>query len=212
MHAPIRVVKNRVQIVATLCCSLLGCAGESSPQPNADKQRDGRATDTRLDVSAPPAPSSAAGSEERVPGATATLESRSGSSAGGQLALTQEEAGVRIRGAVNGLKGGANHGFHVHETGDCSAPDARSAGQHFNPMNQPHGHPSGARRHAGDLFNLSADASGIATVDLVATDLTIAPGERSVVGRALVVHAAEDDYSSQPAGDSGEPIACGVVE
>ena len=122
--------------------------------------------------------------------------------------------GVRITIEVSGLKPNSQHGLHVHEKGDCSAPDATSAGPHFSLQGQEHGPHEGDKFHAGDLGNLEADAQGKATKTLVvpANKLTLASGPASVVGRAVVVHGGADDLKSQPAGNSGPRIACGVVD
>ena len=122
--------------------------------------------------------------------------------------------GVRVAIEVSGLKPNSLHGLHVHEKGDCSAPDATSAGPHFSLQGQEHGPHEGDKFHAGDLGNLEADAQGKATKTLVvpASKLTLAAGPASVVGRAVVVHGGPDDLKSQPAGNSGPRIACGVVD
>ena len=99
----------------------------------------------------------------------------------------------------------------MHEKGDCSAPDFTSAGGHFNPGGKPHAHQRQAERHAGDLENLRADAEGNATYAFETKLLTVGPGPTSVVGRAVVIHANPDDYTSQPAGNSGPRIAGGLI-
>lgn len=147
--------------------------------------------------------------------ATADLEPTRGSEARGEATFTDVGAGgMRIVLDVTGLASGSRHGLHIHEKGDCSAPDASSAGPHFSLKGQSHGDHSGSAHHAGDLGNLQADADGRARVSLTvpSTKLTVGSGPLSVVGRAIVVHAKADDLSSQPAGDSGARIACGVIE
>ncbi len=140
------------------------------------------------------------------------LESRSGSSVTGQLQLRETTAGLRITGEVRGLKPDSEHGFHIHDKGDCSAADALSAGGHFNPGSTPHGRSgSGAAHHAGDMPNLRADARGVARVDQTVAGVTLAGGSSSAAGRSLVVHRDADDYASQPAGNSGPRVACGVI-
>ena len=99
----------------------------------------------------------------------------------------------------------------MHEKGDCSAPDAMSAGGHFNPGGKPHAHHTKSDRHAGDMPNVKADASGNAKVVYETDLLSTGSGPNSVVGKAVVVHRDPDDYTSQPAGNSGPRIACGVV-
>lgn len=154
-------------------------------------------------------PTSAADSSDR---AHAVLAPASGSDVSGTLSFVGTGEGVRITGRIAGLEPGSTHGFHIHENGNCSAPDASSAGGHFNPMHQPHGHPGEGSRHAGDLPNQQANAEGVATVGVLAPDIELGTGGSSdIVGRAIVVHAKPDDYTSQPSGDSGARIACGVI-
>lgn len=144
--------------------------------------------------------------------AKATLEPTQGNRARGELLLSPDNYGLRITGEITGLKANAEHGFHVHERGDCSAPDANSAGEHFNPAGQPHGRPNGQPHHAGDMMNLVADAQGNAQVDIRLEHATLGDGgDNDIMNRALVVHADPDDYTSQPAGNSGARIACGVI-
>lgn len=141
-----------------------------------------------------------------------TLAPTEGNSASGHLMLSATDAGVRISGAISGVEADGTHAFHIHETGDCSAPDATSAGPHFNPHAQPHGHPGEGEHHVGDMLNLVADADGVLQVDRVATGATLGDGGATdVLGRAIILHAAADDYQSQPAGDAGARIACGVI-
>ncbi len=147
-----------------------------------------------------------------APSARATLEPRSGSAASGEVKFTQVDGKLRLAGEIRGLRPNSNHGFHVHENGDCSAADATSAGGHFNPAGVPHGQMGAGAHHAGDLPNLVADARGVARVDLEVSGLSLSAGDRtSVLNRALVVHRDPDDYRSQPAGNSGARIACGVI-
>lgn len=143
--------------------------------------------------------------------ATATMEARSNSTVAGTVQLREGGAGVLAKVKLSGLAPNSEHGFHVHDKGDCSAPDASSAGPHFNPSGTPHGLPGSGSNHAGDLTNLRADAKGNVNAEVELRGLTIAPGPMSVVGHAIVVHRDPDDYKSQPAGNSGPRIACGVV-
>jgi Cu-Zn family superoxide dismutase len=99
----------------------------------------------------------------------------------------------------------------VHEKGDCSAPDASSAGGHFNPLNAAHGRAGFGPHHLGDLSAVVADSQGRVTVEIPLTELTVAPGPSSIVGHSLVVHRDRDDYVTAPAGNAGPRIACGVV-
>jgi Cu-Zn family superoxide dismutase len=145
------------------------------------------------------------------PRGTALLEARSGSTVAGKIALHDTPAGLSLKGEVRGLAPGSVHGFHVHEKGDCSAPDATSAGGHFNPAGAAHGSVASAVHHAGDMPNIQADSRGVATVDVTIAGDTLAGGAQSVAGRSLVVHRDADDYTSQPAGNAGPRVACGVI-
>ena len=142
-------------------------------------------------------------------GPQARLEPRSGSSVGGTVSIEESHDALMIRANVSGLKPNAEHGMHIHEKGDCSATDAASAGGHFNPEGKAHGH-RGRAHHAGDLPNLRADANGNARYEAWVTGLRL-HGPHGVVGRAIVVHRDPDDYRSQPAGNSGPRIACGMI-
>lgn len=146
------------------------------------------------------------------PTAVATLKPTAGNSASGVVRFTQHRDKVRVSGEITGLEPNTQHGFHVHEKGDCSAPDATSAGGHFNPLNKQHGHLVPGGRHAGDMPNLRADANGRATFSIDLSGMSVTSGETSVIGRSVVIHAKPDDYRSQPAGDSGARVACGVIE
>jgi Cu-Zn family superoxide dismutase len=118
---------------------------------------------------------------------------------------------LKVHAVIKNLPPDSEHGFHVHEKGDCSSPDATSAGGHFNPLGVPHGAPS-ETHHGGDMPILKANASGVADAEFVLDAVTIDQGVSSLVGRAVIVHAATDDYKTQPTGNSGARLACGVVE
>lgn len=140
------------------------------------------------------------------------LKATQGNRAAGTLELSPDNHGLRIAGTITGLKADAEHGFHVHENGDCSAADASSAGAHFNPGNVAHGNPTGEAHHAGDMANIKADAKGAASVDMHIKGLTLGDGGASdVLNKALIVHADPDDYTTDPAGNAGARIACGVI-
>ena len=141
--------------------------------------------------------------------AVAKLDSKSGSKVTGTVTFAKMADEVQVVADVQGLTPG-KHGFHIHEKGDCSAPDASSAGGHFNPMHQHHGGPTSAEHHVGDLGNIEADASGKAHLDWKGKmNLT---GTDSVVGKSVVVHDKEDDLKTDPAGNAGPRVACGVIE
>lgn len=134
-----------------------------------------------------------------------------GQTTGGLIKLTRSGEGVRIEGTVTGLEPGA-HGFHIHEKGDCSAPDATSAGAHFEPADDPHGAPEDPpdQHHLGDFGNITAGENGEAEVNLTDPELQMS-GPDSIIGRAIIVHAGQDDLESQPSGDAGARIGCGVI-
>jgi Cu-Zn family superoxide dismutase len=128
----------------------------------------------------------------------------------GALQFTQAGNAVSVSGTITGLKPNAAHAFHVHEKGDCSAPDLSSAGSHFNPTGEQHGAHDAAHHHAGDLPQLMADASGAAQVSFTSTSLTLT-GPNSIIGRAVIVHRDPDDVNAQPVGNAGPRLACGVI-
>ena len=141
--------------------------------------------------------------------AITVLHPTEGSTVKGTVTFTKVDDGIKIVADVEGLAPG-KHGFHIHKYGDCSDPDAASAGGHFNPDNKKHGAPTDEERHVGDLGNLEADENGVAHYER--TDTVIAFfGPHSVIGRAIIVHAGEDDFTSQPTGNAGTRLACGVI-
>jgi len=144
--------------------------------------------------------------------AVANLASASGSLVSGKVTVMPMADGVHLTGTVGGLPANSTHGFHIHEKGDCSAADASSAGPHFNPAAAPHGKAESGAHHAGDMDNVVANAEGIVNLDVHVSGVTLGGGAASdIAGRALVVHAAPDDYTSQPAGNAGARVACGVI-
>ena len=142
--------------------------------------------------------------------ATVKLAPTANQTARGEVTFTAESGGVHVVGTFSGLVYG-EHGFHVHEKGDCSAPDGTSAGGHFNPATKPHGARDAAARHAGDLGNLKADPYGLARVDFVDSTLSLS-GADSIVGRAVIIHEKADDFTTQPTDNAGARQACGVIE
>ena len=132
----------------------------------------------------------------------------------GELRFEVDNGGVRITGSFTGLKPGSTHAFHIHEFGNCTAADASSAGGHFNPAAAAHGNrEAGGEHHAGDIPNQVAGADGVAAVDQRLDGLQIGGGgEMDIIGRGVIVHADADDYTTQPTGNAGGRIACGVIE
>ncbi len=142
--------------------------------------------------------------------AVAEMKATAGNKVVGKVTFAQLSGNqVKVTADLTGLKPG-KHGFHVHEKGDCSAPDATSAGGHFNPTKKDHGEPS-AMHHMGDLGNIEASQDGTVhyetTVDFIEME-----GPNSVIGKAVIVHADPDDLKTQPTGNSGARQACGVIE
>ena len=141
--------------------------------------------------------------------AIAVLHPTKDSKVEGIVTFTKSGDSVKIVADVTGLTPG-KHGFHIHEFGDCSSPDGKAAGGHFNPANAPHAGHDAAQRHAGDLGNLEADSNGTAHLTLTDSMMTMS-GEKSIIGRGVIVHEKEDDLKSQPVGNAGGRLACGVI-
>lgn len=147
----------------------------------------------------------------RVTRAVAILAPASGSRVTGTATFTERGDVTEIVIEARNLSAGP-HGVHVHERGDCSAPDASSAGDHFNPGGGAHGAPGEAHHHGGDLGNLEVGSDGVGALRLETDALTVARGAAAVLGRAVVIHAGPDDLVSQPGGNAGARTACGRIE
>ena len=145
------------------------------------------------------------------PTATAALAPTTGNTASGTVRFVQSGDKVQVSGEIRGLKPGAEHGFHVHEKGDCSSGDGMSAAGHFNPAGAPHGRHGAGTHHAGDLVSLRADGSGVARFSFESTAIRVGSGANDVVGRGLIVHRDPDDYTTQPTGNAGPRLACAVI-
>ncbi|MBL4634834.1 MAG: superoxide dismutase family protein [Kofleriaceae bacterium] len=146
--------------------------------------------------------------------ASATIESKSGSKVTGSISFTMKGDKVWVEAKLTGLTPG-EHGFHVHEKGDCSSPDGKSAGGHFNPSSVDHGGPDMEMHHAGDLGNIVANAEGVAEmkVELPTSFLSLdAKADNNIIDRAVVVHGGTDDLKSQPSGAAGPRVGCGVIK
>jgi Cu-Zn family superoxide dismutase len=145
------------------------------------------------------------------PRATAQLQSTTGNTTRGTVSFVQAGSKVQVSGEVRGLKPGAEHGFHVHEKGDCSSGDGMSAGGHFNPTGSPHGSHGMGAHHTGDLPSLKADAGGVAKFSFDSSTITVGSGNTDIVGKGLIVHRDPDDYKTQPTGNAGPRLACAVI-
>jgi superoxide dismutase, Cu-Zn family len=144
--------------------------------------------------------------------ARADLDARSGSRVAGHVDFAERADKVLVTVKVSGLAPNSRHGFHIHEKGDCSAADASTAGGHFNPDQNPHGHPEQAKRHAGAMINLVTDSKGESTASFEVDMIRLDDGKYGILNRALIIHANPDDYVSQPVGNAGGRIACGVIK
>ncbi|MEQ9378623.1 MAG: superoxide dismutase family protein [Imperialibacter sp.] len=141
--------------------------------------------------------------------AVGELSPTEGNQVKGTVTFTETADGVKVVADLTGLEPG-KHGFHIHEFGDCSAPDGTSAGGHFNPDNAPHASLTDANRHAGDMGNIVADASGNAHIEFTDKMLMLS-GEKSIVDKGLIVHKNMDDLKTQPTGNAGPREACGTI-
>lgn len=143
--------------------------------------------------------------------AIAQLEPASGSEVSGEVRFYPDGDNVIVSVNAEGLETGM-HGFHIHETGDCSALDASSAGEHFAPQGHPHGSPTmEEQHHVGDMGNIRADGNGVAMTQMSLDTLSL-DNPNSIVGKAVIIHAQADDLQTQPSGDSGDRVACGVIQ
>ena len=152
--------------------------------------------------------------DARNPGgmAKATLAATKDSTVKGTVSFLQRGDQVVVSANIQGLKPNGEHGFHVHEKGDCSSGDGMSAGGHYNPAGKPHGdHRAGGERHAGDLPNLKADANGNAVANFVVSGISVGGANADIVGKGLIVHRDPDDYKTQPTGNAGPRMACAVI-
>ncbi len=143
-----------------------------------------------------------------------TLEPKSDSDLSGTATFTQSNGQVHLKATINGLSEG-EHAIHIHETGDCSSADGKSAGGHWNPTNEPHGKwGSSDGYHKGDIGNFTVDANGIGQVDFSTDEWCIGCNDpqKDIVGKALIIHDGVDDFTSQPSGAAGTRVGCGVIE
>ena len=163
-------------------------------------------------ASAPPAPPPPPANQSTAQEGQANLAAASGSLVSGRVTIRPMTDGVHLTGTVGGLLPNSVHAIHVHEKGDCTAADASSAGGHFNPTGQMHGRANTATHHAGDMDNIAANPQGQVNLDIHLAGATLGGGAANdIAGRALVVHAAADDYTSQPAGNAGARVACAPI-
>ena len=211
-------MKRLATLVASFSVfAMLGCGGGSSGA-TPEAQAPGAAPPATGETPAPPAATEGGGGEKAAEGPAkagggleVTIESRSGSQLTGTATFAEEGDGVkvsvRIGNAPPGLKG-----LHIHEKGDCSAQDASSAGDHFNPGGHPHARPPDEPRHLGDLGNIGVSPEGVGQLEIVVKGANLKPGDpNSFLDRSIVVHGKKDD-GGQPTGNSGPRIGCGVIK
>ena len=191
--------KSTKLAAAGLCLALMGVGCQSNKQPAA-AQKDQE-----------PAPMKAAEMGPDVKEAIAVIHGTKGNEKVHGTVKFSEAAGkgVSVVAHLEGLSPNGTHGFHIHEFGDCSAPDGSSAGGHYNPSSGQHG-PPGEKSHVGDMGNLKANGQGVAHLEMSIPHATIS-GKNGIIGRGVIVHAKADDLKTQPTGDAGGRIGCGVI-
>lgn len=200
-------------LTLTLALGLSACGSPGADRGRADTQARTDRAETEVEVIPPDeeqAGNTAGG--EATSSVVVSMEPTEGSDARGTVRFVQQEENVLVRVDLTGFEPGTVHGFHVHEVGDCSAPDASSAGDHYNPLGVPHGLPNGGPRHAGDMGNIEADEAGEVHTERSFDTFSLGRADPpSILGRSVIVHAEPDD-GSQPTGAAGARLACGVIE
>jgi Cu-Zn family superoxide dismutase len=188
--------------LAALSLPLLPSGGEAAAQQSRGNMRgmEMKGMDMK---SMPPQPAAA------ITRAICVIHPLGESKVAGKVTFVKQTDGVAIHAEITGLTPG-EHGFHIHEWGDCSSADGMSTGGHYNPTKAPHAGHDAAQRHIGDFGNIAADATGKATLNRVDRHLVL-EGPNSIIGRAIVVHANRDDLTTQPSGNAGGRVACGVI-
>jgi superoxide dismutase, Cu-Zn family len=141
------------------------------------------------------------------------LDPTRGNNVSGSLQFLQHGDLVRVTGQLSGLSPNTEHGFHIHDKGDCSSGDGMSAAGHFNPERKPHGAHGQGEHHAGDIPSLKADAYGVAKVNFESSTISLRDDKSTnIIGHGVIVHKDADDYTTQPTGNSGARLACGVIK
>ncbi len=200
------MIKTRLALLTPALLVLAACGANDTAADTASNPA--VEADHAADTATPPAAPMTAASAT----ATVTLQPTAGNQTAGTLTFATVDGRVQATGSVTGLEGGGEHGFHVHEKGDCSAPDGTSAGGHFNPASTDHGRVGQGVHHAGDSDNITVGADGVAQVRTWLDGVTIGDGAATdIVGKGVIVHAKADDYTTQPTGDAGDRLACGVI-
>ncbi|AHY60830.1 superoxide dismutase family protein [Stenotrophomonas rhizophila] len=198
---------------AIAALGLTACNKPADTTPEATPAAEATAAQPTAE-STPDAPPAMTSEAHANHGAAAELAPTKDSTVKGNVTFSVVDGKVHVKGEVSGLKPNTEHGFHIHEKGDCSAPDGASAGGHFNPGKEDHGSVAATPHHGGDMPNIKADAQGNAVVDAdVSTNVNIGKGDDfDIIGRGLIVHADADDYKTQPTGNAGARLACAVIK
>lgn len=188
---------------------LSSCACNDPRKPEVDKNKRSNSNEVaQLDTA--PMVKSANKLDQPITAGIAVINSLDNNKIQGKVLFIKVDEGVKVIADIEGLTPG-EHGFHIHEFGDCSSKTENSMGAHFNPTNSKHGGPESAEKHVGDLGNLSADENGRAHYEAVNKVIKL-QGRNSILGRSIIIHADKDDFVTQPAGASGDKIACGIIE
>lgn len=183
---------------------------EKTPKTEDPKTKEPKVQEPKVEEPQNPNPKTEEPKGEMVTKAVCVLASTEGSNVTGIIFFEQKGDKVEVTGKVVNLKPNSKHGFHIHQYGDLSSGDGKSTGGHFNPTNKKHGGPNDTERHVGDLGNLEADKEGVADLKMVDSVIQL-NGPNSIIGRAIIVHAGEDDLTTQPTGDAGARAAAGVI-
>lgn len=189
-----------LSISAVMLLLLSACGGEQAEAPEAPDSQDSSDEETATE-------------EETTEEETVTLVD-SDEQEVAMATLTEDEAGVHISLEGENLPSG-EHGFHIHNQGACEAPDFESSGEHYNPTDANHGFDDPDGPHAGDLENIEVADDGTVSEEMTNDMVTLEEGADNTLktdeGTAFIIHSGPDDYETQPSGDSGDPIACGVI-
>lgn len=195
--------------------SVLGCERSKTETPaEPSAQSEGTAEPGEMKGTAEEIPKPMEGAAEqgapKITLAMTTLNPTEGNEVRGTVRFEQTADGVKVTAEVSGLEPNTSHGFHIHEKGDCGAPDGSSAGGHYAPNGNPHGLPPNPKRHAGDMGNITANGEGKAMLDATFDNFSLS-GDSTVLGRSVIVHSGKDQ-GTQPTGDAGARVACGLIE
>ena len=196
---------KRISLSLILCAGLIftGCKNENKENEMDDQSETEMTSERDMEKK-----------EEEVKKVKVTLQSVSNSDLSGNVVFTQENGEVSMTAIISGLAEG-QHAIHIHEKGDCSAADGKSAGGHWNPTDAQHGEwGSSDGYHKGDIGNFEVDANGNGTVNMSTSEWCIGCGDekKDILGKAVIVHDGVDDYTSQPSGAAGTRVGCGVIE